>query len=254
MRVTILGCGTAGGVPRIGNDWGACDPNEPRNRRRRASIRVEQGATTVLIDASPDLRQQALDAGMDRLDAVLFTHEHADHSHGFDDLRFFNRLIGQPVPVHADPKTLAGLKKRFGYAFSTQNGFYPQIVAGHEITGPLQVGELAITPFVQHHGPRLDTLGYRFGSFAYSTDVADMPEEAFGVLAGVDTWVVDALQIRPHLTHANLEKSLAWIARVKPRRAILTHMGADLDYGTLRASLPAGIEPAYDSMVIEVTG
>lgn len=251
MRVTILGCGTAGGVPRIGNDWGACDPREPRNRRRRASIRVEQGATSVLVDASPDLRQQALDAGMNRLDAVLFTHEHADHSHGFDDLRFFNRLIGRPVPVHADARTLAGLQDRFAYAF-TAGGLYPQIVAGHEIDGPFRVGELAVTPFSQHHGPKLDTLGFRLGAFAYSTDVAEMPEAAFAVLAGIDTWVVDALQIRPHITHAHLEKTLSWIARVKPRRAILTHMGAELDYRTLSATLPAGVEPAYDGMVIAV--
>ena len=253
MRVTILGCGTAGGVPRIGNDWGACDPQEPRNRRRRASIRVEQGATSVLIDASPDLRQQALDAGMDRLDAVLFTHEHADHSHGFDDLRFFNRLTGRPVPVHADARTLASLQDRFAYAFSA-GSLYHQIVAGHQIDGPFQVGELAVTPFRQHHGPKLDTLGFRCGAFAYSTDVAELPEDAFAVLAGIDTWVVDALQIRPHITHAHLEKTLSWIARVKPRRAVLTHMGADLDYRTLRATLPAGIEPAFDGMVIEVAG
>jgi len=252
MRVTILGCGTAGGVPRIGNDWGVCDPAEPRNRRRRASIRVEEGASVVLVDTSPDLRQQALDAGMDRLDAVLFTHEHADHSHGFDDLRFFHRLIGRPVPVHADSRTLGQLRQRFAYAFSSQGSMYQQIATGQVIEGPFRVGEVAVTPFAQHHGPELETLGFRFGAFAYSTDVADLPESAFAALAGIDTWVVDALQLRPHVTHAHLEKTLGWIARVRPRRAILTHMGADMDYGTLRASLPRGVEPGWDGMVIEV--
>lgn len=252
MRVTILGCGTAGGVPRIGNDWGACDPLEPRNRRRRASIWVEQGATSVLVDASPDLRLQALDAGIDRLDAVLFTHEHADHSHGFDDLRFFARLIGRPVPVLADAATLPRLQKRFGYAFSTQIAIYPPIVEGRVIDGPLQVGALTVQPFEQRHGPSATTLGFRFGGFAYSTDVVELPEAAFATLAGIDTWVVDALQFRPHLTHAHLDRTLEWIARVKPRRAILTHMGADMDYRSLCRTLPPGVEPAYDGMVIAV--
>lgn len=246
MQVVVLGCGTAGGTPRIGNDWGFCDPGEPRNRRRRASILVREGDTQVLIDASPDLRQQALDAGIARIDAVLFTHAHADHAHGIDDLRYVAAQAGEPVPIWADAETLAELHRRFGYALVRKPGsLYPPILTAHTIEGPFRVGGLEIVPFRQGHGP-MDTLGFRLGGVAYSTDVAELPEEAFAALAGVDTWIVDCLQREPHPTHSHLAQTLAWIARVRPRRAILTHMNTSLDYRTLADELPEGVEPAYD--------
>lgn len=251
MRVTILGCGTSGGVPRIGNDWGACDPAEPRNRRRRASILVEQDDTRVLVDTSPDLRQQCLDAGIARLDAVLYTHDHADHTHGIDDLRFIAYNMRTRIDLYGDRRTCAVLKRRFDYAFETPPGSgYPPIVAAHEIDGPFTIGAVPVTPFVQDHG-EIDSLGFRFGPIAYSTDLVGLADAAFAVLAGVEVWIVDALRYRPHPTHANLDQALAWIARVRPRRAVLTHMNVELDYRTLKEALPAGVEPAYDGMVIE---
>ncbi len=252
MQVVILGCGTAGGTPRIGNDWGACDPAEPRNRRRRASILVRQGDAQILVDASPDLRQQALDADIQRLDAVLFTHAHADHAHGIDDLRFIAYKSGGPLDCWADPETLDQLQTRFGYTFEQDpNRLYPPILNGRLIVGPFSVAGVEIVPFRQVHGP-IGTLGFRMGPFAYSTDVNHLPEDAFEALEGVETWLVDCLQRKEHPTHAWVDLTLSWIDRVKPRRAILTHMNTSMDYRTLAAALPAGVEPAYDNMVIEV--
>ncbi|MSO65447.1 MAG: MBL fold metallo-hydrolase [Alphaproteobacteria bacterium] len=253
MRVTVLGSGTAGGTPRIGNDWGACDPAEPRNRRRRASILVEQRGTTLLVDASPDLRQQALDAGIERLDAVLLTHGHADHCHGIDDLRFFVRHGGQKrIPLYGDERTLKTLRARFPYIFrQLRDKLYAPILSAHRIGGPFQVGSIPVVPFVQRHGGG-DTLGFRFDAVAYSTDVVEMPDQAFDALAGVDTWIVDCLQEKPHPTHSHLARTLEWIARVRPRRAVLTHINPSLDYRTLVDRLPPGVEPAFDGMVVEV--
>ncbi len=251
MRVTVLGCGTSGGVPRIGNDWGGCDPGEARNRRRRASIMVEEGASRVLVDTSPDLRAQLLDAGVADLDAVVFTHEHADHVHGIDELRVLAIRKRAPVDVYADPRTLAALHRRFDYAFGLEaDNPYPPMVAGHVIDGPFAVGEVPITPFAQEHG-NIESLGLRFGPIAYSTDVARLSEQAFAALDGVKVWIVGALRYRPHPTHASVSEALAWIERVRPERAILTHLHVDLDYATLAAELPPGVEPAYDGMVIE---
>lgn len=251
MQAVILGCGTAGGTPRIGNDWGDCDPGEPRNRRRRASILLRDGDTQVLIDTSPDLRQQALDADLDRLNAVLFTHAHADHAHGIDDIRFFALKTRGPVDAWADPETLAQLQERFGYAFEQDsNRFYPPILNARQIVGRFQIGDMSVVPFRQKHGP-IGTMGFRVGAVAYSTDVQELPEAAFAALAGVDTWIVDCLQRKPHPTHAHLALTLDWIDRVKPRRAVLTHMNTSLDYATLRDELPPGVEPAYDGMVLD---
>jgi phosphoribosyl 1,2-cyclic phosphate phosphodiesterase len=255
MRVRILGCGGSGGVPLVGGVWGACDPAEPRNRRRRASILVEDGTTTLLVDTSPDLREQLLDAGTKRLDAVLFTHAHADHLHGIDDLRSMNRLMRAMLPAYADARTLATIEGRFEYVFRPLEegaAFYKPTLIPHAIEGKFSVGGIDIVPFVQDHG-FTKTLGFRIGGMAYSTDVVDLDEAAFATLAGIELWIVDCLRYEPHPTHSHLEKTLAWIERVGPRRAVLTHMDIPLDYATLRSKLPPGVEPAYDGLTLEFT-
>lgn len=249
MKVTILGCGTSGGVPRVGNVWGACDPENPKNRRRRVSILVEEGDSRLLVDTSPDLREQLLDADVDRLNGVLYTHDHADHTHGIDDLRGIFHTMGRQVDIYADAKTLKILKRRFDYIFTPSFG-YPPICTPHEITGPFNIGGISVIPFRQIHGP-IESLGFRFNSVAYSTDLNGIPEESFAALEGVDVWIVDALRYEPHPTHPHLEMTLEWIERVKPKRAILTHMTWDMDYDTLKSELPDGVEPGYDGMVIE---
>jgi phosphoribosyl 1,2-cyclic phosphate phosphodiesterase len=256
MKITILGCGSSSGLPVVGAGWGECDPNEPRNRRQRASILVSDGATTLLVDASPDCRAQMLAAEVHHLDAVVFTHAHADHCHGIDDLRWINVATGEDLPAYGNATTLAEIQRRFGYVFetlkfTTEQRYYKPVLSIHEITGPFTVKNIDVVPFEQDHGFST-TLGFRFGAFAYSTDVVEMPEPAFDVLTGIDTWVVDCFRRTPHRTHSHLPKTLDWIARVKPRRAILTHMGGALDYRTLCDELPAGVEPAYDGMVIDV--
>lgn len=250
MKVTILGCGTSGGVPRIGNVWGVCDPNEPRNRRRRASILVERDDTRILVDTSPDLREQCLSANVDRLDAVLYTHDHADHTHGIDDLRGFFFQSQKRMPIHGDEKTLRTLRTRFPYIFKSVEG-YPALVEPQTIDGQFRVGDMTVRPFSQFHGP-MTSLGFRFGPIAYSTDLNGLPEESFKALKGVEVWIVDALRPQPHPTHAHLDLTLSWIERVKPRHAVLTHMTWDMDYRTLCRELPKGVEPAYDGMVIEI--
>ncbi len=256
MRVTILGCGGSNGVPTIGNRWGACDPANPKNRRRRPSVLVEQAGTTILIDTSPDLREQLIDARVERLDAVLYTHDHADHSHGLDDLREVNRLMLAPVQVYGLKETLDGLIQRFGYCFKPLNAgdiyYRPELVA-NEISGTdsFNIYNIPVTPFFQDHG-YMPTLGYRFGSFAYSTDVLRLDEAAFAALEGITDWVVDCVRFEPHPVHSHLKNTLAWIDRVKPRRAWLTHMNNTLDYDELTAMLPPGVLPAHDGLVIEL--
>ncbi len=255
MRVTVLGCGPSGGVPLIGNDWGECDPANPRNRRRRASILVEDRGAQILVDASPDMRMQLLDAGVGRLDAILFTHAHADHCHGIDEVRALNRAMGQAIPIHASAKTLAELKQRFAYIFRPSDpaagaAFYKPALLPSVIEGPLEVGGVRVVPFTQNHG-FTTSLGLRFGPFAYSTDVVGLDEAAFAALEGIETWIVDCYRRTPHPTHTHLAQTLEWIARVRPKRAILTHMDVQLDYETLRRELPTGVEPGYDGMVIE---
>ena len=268
LEITILGSGSSGGVPRIGGpdgagDWGACDPGEPKNRRRRCSILVrrksEHGATAVLVDTAPDLREQLIDAHVNHLDGVLITHDHADQLHGIDDLRALVLSMRKRIDVYADHLTLAGINRRFGYVFERPDGSdYPPILNAHEIAEPFRAFEISgeggpvrILAFEQDHG-RVRSLGFRFGNFAYSSDVSDLSEEAFATLEGLDCWVVDALRYTHHPTHANVETALKWIGRLKPKRAVLTNLHLDLDYETLKARLPPGVEPAYDGMVLTV--
>ncbi len=260
LKLTILGCGTSGGVPRIGNNWGACDPSNPKNRRLRCSLFVERdgprGRTAVLVDTSPDIRAQLLDAGVSVLDGVLYTHDHADHAHGIDDLRVVAFNGRCRVDVYHDAATGQLLKQRFGYCFETApDSDYPPILKAHDIEAGTPVtiagagGPVEALPFRQIHGPG-ETLGFRFGGVAYSPDVSDLPEESLAHLQDLDLWIIDALRYATHPSHLSVEQALGWIERVRPRRAVLTHMHVDLDYETLRRALPDGVEPAYDGMVL----
>lgn len=260
MRFTILGCGSSGGVPRIGGFWGDCDPKNPKNRRRRCSMLVEryegEAATRVLIDTTPDMRDQLLDAGIGHLDAVVYTHSHADHVHGIDDLRQIVLNLRKRLPVWADAPTQDALISRFGYAFVQPEGSpYPPILELHSIDGAFQIagpgGVIGFQPFEVDHGS-MAALGFRIGGLAYLPDVVAIPEEAWAHLGGLDCWIVDALRRKPHPTHAHLDLTLEWIARARPTRAVTTNMHLDLDYATLCDELPAHIRPAFDGMVIEV--
>jgi phosphoribosyl 1,2-cyclic phosphate phosphodiesterase len=259
---TILGSGSSGGVPRPALGWGACDPNNPRNRRRRTSLLVERrngaGVTRVLVDTSPDLREQLLDAEVDWLDAVLFTHEHADHTHGIDDLRGLFIRRRRPVDVYLDEPTSKALRARFGYCFEAPAGSeYPPIVTEHRLEPGLPVtvngegGPITALPVLQEHGD-IPSLGFRFGRLAYSCDLSGLPEASIAALAGTEVWIVDALRYRPHPSHFSVDDALAWIARIKPGRAILTNLHADLDYDELRRKLPAHVEPAFDGLKVDI--
>ncbi|MBQ0821822.1 MBL fold metallo-hydrolase [Microvirga sp. HBU67558] len=263
LRLTILGCGSSAGVPRVGVGWGACDPNNPRNRRRRCSVLVERtgpdGVTTVLVDTGPDLRDQLLGADVRRLDGVLITHEHADHIHGIDDLRPLAIVQHQRIPVYADRMTSELLQMRFGYCFETPAGSsYPPILKmrglkpGIPVAVPGAGGAVEALPFRMIHGD-IDALGFRFGGIAYAPDVSQMPDESLSVLEGLEVLILDALRYTPHPTHFSLSEALELIARVRPKRAILTNLHTDLDYETLRRELPPHIEPAYDGLQIEAT-
>jgi phosphoribosyl 1,2-cyclic phosphate phosphodiesterase len=262
LTFTILGCGSSMGVPRVALGWGACDPANPKNRRRRCSLLVERGngdrRTSVLVDTSPDLREQLLTAEVRALDAVLFTHAHADHTHGIDDLRPLFIQARRRVDVYLDDATARDVEAKFGYCFETPPGSeYPAIVSGHRIVpgGQLTIagegGPVAVLPVLQDHGP-IQSLGYRFGGLAYSCDISGLPNESLGALAGLEVWIVDALRETPHPSHFSLSDALAWIERVQPKRAILTNLHSDLDYEALRAKLPPHVEPAYDGMQIRL--
>ena len=262
LRFTILGCGSSMGVPRVALGWGDCDPNNPKNRRRRCSLLVEKVAdsgqtTRLLVDASPDLREQLLDAGIDELDAVLLTHEHADHTHGIDDLRPFFVKTRRPVDVYMDEPTSQAMNARFGYCFRTPPGSqYPPTLREHRLSPGTAItingkgGAIEVLPILQDHGD-IPSLGFRFGNLAYSCDIKGLPAESLPLMAGLDIWIVDALRIHPHPSHMNLAESLDWIARVKAKRAVLTNLHCDLDYEALRRQLPSHIEPAFDGMTIE---
>ena len=259
LTFTILGCGSSMGVPRVALGWGDCDANNPKNRRRRCALLVQRSnpqghLTRVLVDCSPDLRMQLLDAQVDWLDGVLITHEHADHTHGIDDLRplFIHRR--RRVDVYVDEPTSRALHARFGYCFMTPPGSgYPPILTEHRIEPGRSVsihgqgGSIEALPVLQDHGD-IPSLGFRFGNVAYSADIKSLPDESVVALAGLDVWIVDALRKAPHPSHMNLEEALQWIARVKPKRAILTNLHSDMDYSTLRAELPDNVEPAFDGM------
>lgn len=261
LRLTILGCGTSGGVPRIGGIWGDCDPSNPKNWRRRCSLLVERvgpgGCTTVLVDTSPDMREQLLEAGVGRLDGVLYTHDHADHTHGIDELRVVSINMRRKVDVYFDKETGQRLRHKFAYCFETPaDSDYPPLLIGHKIQPgrPIRIfgpgGDIVAMPFRQHHG-WVESLGFRFGGIAYSSDIKELPEESVSLLQGLDVWIVDALRFRPHPSHFNVAEALEAIARVAPKRAVLTHMHVDLDYEQLSCELPKGVQPAFDGMVLE---
>lgn len=258
LEFTILGSGSSGGVPRADGAWGVCDPAEPRNRRSRCSMLVRrkgQGGeeTTIIVDTAPELRQQAAEAQVRRLDAVLFTHDHADQTHGLDDIRAFYQRQRQVIDCWMDAATHASLTRRFDYVFETQGGYpaiaKPKLIPAHgetwAVDGPS--GPVPIVTFDQAHGS-IRSVGYRFGGVAYCPDVSALDERAFEALADLDVWIVDALRDTPHPTHATVEIALGWIERVRPRRAILTDLHIDLDYQALSARLPAGVEAAYDGL------
>ena len=260
LRITMLGCGGSAGVPQLGGadgrgDWGACDPAEPRNRRTRSSIVVEQAGQRLLVDASPDLREQLLSCGIPTIEAVLFTHAHADHVLGIDELRILNRLIGRPLDAFATMQTLEELERRFDYAFrpwQPPHFFRPVLVPQPVVYGATAAPlGMALQVFEQDHG-LISTAGFRVGGFGYSTDVVTLTDAALTVLEGVDTWVVDCFQRKAHHTHANLDQVAAWCERVRPRRVVLTHMSFDMDWATLQPMLPAGFELGWDGLVLEV--
>ncbi|MCP4383201.1 MAG: MBL fold metallo-hydrolase [Hyphomicrobiales bacterium] len=260
-RATILGCGSSPGVPRIGNDWGACDPDEPRNRRSRCALLIERVGdgsrpTRVLVDTGPDIRPQLLAADVDNVDGVIYTHAHADHLHGIDDLRAFWLNSRKLVELYADPATAERIEQAFAYCLAAPAaGLYPPIlhlnrIAPYEpfaIDGP--GGPVAIQPFEQDHGPGV-SLGFRFGTLAYSCDVSALTAKSVAMLDGLDTWIVGALRRQPHPSHFTVAQALDWIERLRPAHSILTHMNNDLDYQTLKDELPENVEPGYDGMQI----
>ena len=261
LRFTILGCGSSGGVPRVAQGWGACDPKEPRNIRRRCSALIERvgagGKTIVLVDLSPDLRWQLIDAEIARLDAVLLTHPHADHTHGIDDLRPLTIASRRLIDIYMDAPTSREVTAKFGYVFATPEGSsYPPIAREHrltagatvEVTGP--GGTISATPFDLEHGD-ISALGFRFGDLAYTPDLNRVPDSAWRYLEGLDVWIIDALRYSHHPSHLSLDEALALIERMAPKRAVLTNLHTDLDYATLARRLPHRITPAYDGMRIE---
>ena len=259
LRFHILGCGSSGGVPRIGGHWGDCDPTNSKNRRRRCSMLVERetdhGITRVLIDTSPDMREQLIDAGVGALDGVIYTHSHADHVHGVDDLRMVVFNMRERVNVWADQATCDALLDRFGYVFIQPEGSsYPPILNLNLLDSPVTIpgvgGDITFTPFEVEHG-RIDALGFRVKDLVYLPDVSAMNDAAWNVVSGSDCWVLDALRRDPHPTHSHLEQSLQWIEKSGVPNAVLTNMHIDLDYETVLAETPDHIEPAFDGMVIE---
>jgi phosphoribosyl 1,2-cyclic phosphate phosphodiesterase len=261
LTFTILGCGSSGGVPRPGTGWGACDPSNPKNRRRRCALLIERrrGAdvTRVLVDTGPDLREQLIDAGVNWLDGVLYTHEHADHLHGIDDLRGLVMHRRRRVDVYADAATSRTLMSRFGYCFIQPAGSdYPPILNMHELKPNVPVsiagpgGPIEVLPFRQVHGD-IPSLGFRFGGVAYSSDLNDLPDESVAALQGLDLWIVDALRYAPHPSHFSVADAVDWIERLGARRAILTNMHLDVDFETVRAQVPDHVEPAFDGMRFE---
>lgn len=259
MKVTLLGCGASVGVPSLSGGWGACDPAEPRNRRRRCSVLVEKAGKRVLVDASPDLREQLLDAGVSGIDALMITHIHADHTHGIDDLRPLYWTTRQRIATYADAFTWDDLIVRFGYMVEKSPAspphFTPPLERQDIDEGTYQVAGLSVEVMRQDHGTSGESLGFIFdGKFAYSTDVLQLSDAQFDRLADLelDLWIVDCLREEESTAHASFADTMAWIERVKPKRAYLTHMNGRLDYATTLAKCPAGVEPGYDGLVVEL--
>ncbi|MCB1884551.1 MAG: MBL fold metallo-hydrolase [Geminicoccaceae bacterium] len=256
VTVTVLGCGTSAGVPQIGCTCPVCTSDDPRNKRLRASILVEAEGRRVLVDTGPDLREQCLRAGIGAIDALFYTHAHADHIHGLDDLRQINNVIGRPIPTYLHGSVLERIRARFPYAFEGGQsgfGFWRPDLAPHTFDGPVEIAGLPFVPFRQKHG-RGESWGFRLGPFGYATDTDGLDDAALSLLEGVDVWIVDALRDRPHPSHAHLDRALAWIERVKPRLAYLTHMNHEVDYADWTARLPNGVAPAHDGLVVVAEG
>jgi phosphoribosyl 1,2-cyclic phosphate phosphodiesterase len=252
LEVRILGCGTSSGVPRVGNDWGQCDRNNPRNRRRRVSILVRYERTSILVDTGPDLREQLLDADVSAVDAVIWTHDHADHCHGIDDLRQLYHARGRPVSGYARPDTVESLKTRFAYAFDGKDG-YPAVVELNTLPDHVNIGGISVRTVDQPHGPMISA-GLRFDAggrtLVYSTDFSDLTPQMEIAFQAADLWIVDSLRRRPHPTHPHLDQVLEWTKKLRPGRTLLTHMDNSMDYDTLLAELPQGVEPGYDGQEI----
>jgi phosphoribosyl 1,2-cyclic phosphate phosphodiesterase len=264
LTLTSLGCGTSAGVPRPALGWGACDPNNPKNRRRRCSLlaelQSEHGITRVLIDTSPDLREQLIDANVDHLDAVFLTHEHADQTHGIDDLRSVVLHQRSRIPVYLNQSTANEILLRFSYCFvSPEGSYYPPILTSHLIEGGEsrsiegKGGRLEISAFLLQHG-HIPALGYRIGGAAYTPDVNDIPRQSWPALENLDLWIIDALRYTGHPSHFSVSDALSWIERFKPRRAVITNLHSDLDYEVLRQSLPPNVIPAYDGKRLMLEG
>lgn len=262
-RFTFLGTGSSGGVPRVGGDWGVCDPSEPRNRRRRCCVLIDVGelsrpddCTRVLVDSSPDLREQLLDAEVHHLDAVVYTHDHADQSHGIDDVRSLALMMRQAIPTYLDAPTAQSLNTRFEYCFKGKGGYppilnqQPLIEPGNAFTVPGRGPDISLLPVEQYHG-NIRSLGFRVGNLAYCNDLHAFPDESLRLLEGTDILVIDALRYTPHPSHANLEQALEWIEQIAPREAYLTNLHVDMDYKTLKAELPDRVYPAYDGLTLD---
>lgn len=250
MKVRILGSGTSSGVPRLGNDWGACDPAEPRNRRTRSSLLVEHEGVRVLVDTSPDMREQLLAADVARVDAVIWTHDHADHCHGIDDVRQIFHLLGHPVRGLARAGTLAALQQRFAYAFNGRDG-YPSTIAGELLPERLTIGGLSISAVDQPHGS-ISSTGLRFEadgrSVGYATDFHELTPAMRALYAGLDVWIVDALRHAPHPTHPTVGAVLGWVEELRPGRTAFVHMDHSMDYRSEAECLPDGVEPGFDGL------
>lgn len=260
MKVTVLGCGGSGGVPLIGPGWGECNPANPKNRRRRVSILVQQQHTNIICDTSPDFREQVLDADIHHLDAVLYTHDHADHTQGIDDLRFVrskDKSIANRVPVYGTAVTLSTLQHRFAYAFKQHTEgsghlYKPFLEPKQVDNDTFQIAGIAVTPYEQSHGFGSVTTGYRIGNLAYSTDCVELPDASMAQLQGLDLFIVDCLRFEPHQTHAHFDKAMEWVDALRPKHTVLTHMNHLVDYDVIKARCPRGVEPAYDGLVLEI--
>lgn len=261
MRLTILGSGGSTGVPGVGTGWGKCDPNNPKNRRTRPSVLIENEGSTVLVDTSPDMREQLITHNINHIDGLLLTHSHADHLHGIDDIRGLNRVMNAPIDLYTNEATLRDVEKRFGYVLEPIQvdqdnpivSYYKPVLTPHEIDGgdEFTIKSIPIQVMDQDHGFSR-TLGFRFGPIAYTTDLKHLSEHAIEVLQGIHTWVIGAPIQFEHPTHVSVEGALEWIEMIKPQRAVITHLSALLDFETLSKGLPSRVEVAYDGMVLEV--